>query len=933
MKTYRSDSAVSAPTVVSEAPATQSSSNSAALEQLAPAHEEAVETSWLDGLDTRAAVGDAGLDAAPAGPDLDGNYRDVHRKHAALASGLRRDTTSERTEDYQEEIAAFKVQYEENKERYEALGEKHGLPPALIAALHKREADGSFDKYLAQGAKLGSDPRAQGMAPYHKPMNDWDEAADWALDAKKHHADELELTSDTRDPALLATYAEMYNGLGYHGRNMPSGYIYAGTDAYQGGHFTEDGKLDAEGTSAQPGILALMDAVGAVDGLDLDSKEARSRDEEWSRLRYGANHLDAKSSGEPVAALQERLLGADGATGEMDAATLKALHGMQKDAGIEQRDQVGNPEIRNLIAGELWAEMTQEDGALKIGNGSSGLSAQLVQQELIQRGELSGKVDGMFGPKSSAALKKAGGIAALEPDATFAMHTPDEETVTAQDAANAPRSVLVPDADVAPVSIEQQNPIPEDQIFKRGAEGAAVESIQRLLGGGLTADGKLGRDTDRAIRAFQRQHGLKADGKVGPRTRAALYAANKVELPKPPSPTKAIPAPPAQEDGHVGAAPPEVEAEEDVKVGGTPRDHAEIDAILAEDWGTRTFDRDSSSKSQAIRLQTALKSLGYLPADTVIDGSFGPSTTNALMAFQVATSGVDTVEKGTDAKGNPIYSKDGDRNRLQGKVDGRVGPGTVAALKAALEAERTHRINGTEEDTASFQRSMGDTPEQKKQIAERLTAAGLDPATVMSIDTSRFSKLGLRPHVLDAAIDAWENQFASGRITNTVITVNDFELPDNMRRSFTLDLSKPEAGLQLQEMMAHGSGTGGGRWARNFARSQQDKSKQSILGGSVVGARAYPGSKQYGATVDGLEPGINDRADARLIRTHAREVGTLSEDSIGRDMSYKSWGCMVLRDEVAREYRDDAREEGGRYNFNFAPHEHYWGKNNDVTKD
>ncbi len=194
----------------------------------------------------------------------------------------------------------------------------------------------------------------------------------------------------------------------------------------------------------------------------------------------------------------------------------------------------------------------------------------------------------------------------------------------------------------------------------------------------------------------------------------------------------------------------------------------------------------------------------------------------------------------------------------------------------------------------------------------------------MRIDTARFRKLGLRPHVLDAAIDAWENQMAEGTVHNTVITVNDFELPENMRRSFTLDLANLEDDLREHEVMADGYGTGRGNWSQRFSRSQVEGSGQSVLGGLRVGGLAYSGSKPFGSTAEGLEPGINDAAHGRLIRTHGRPGGDLDEEKIiGGRMDYRSAGCMVLPDDATRRYRDGARREGGRFKFNFAPHEHY----------
>jgi peptidoglycan hydrolase-like protein with peptidoglycan-binding domain len=53
-----------------------------------------------------------------------------------------------------------------------------------------------------------------------------------------------------------------------------------------------------------------------------------------------------------------------------------------------------------------------------------------------------------------------------------------------------------------------------------GAKPVGLEGLQAKLG--VPADGDFGRGTARAVREFQRKHGLKADGIVGPSTWAAL---------------------------------------------------------------------------------------------------------------------------------------------------------------------------------------------------------------------------------------------------------------------------------------------------------------------------------------------------------------------------------------------------------------------------
>lgn len=61
-----------------------------------------------------------------------------------------------------------------------------------------------------------------------------------------------------------------------------------------------------------------------------------------------------------------------------------------------------------------------------------------------------------------------------------------------------------------------------DGMLRVGARGAAVAKLQRALG--IHVDGVFGKQTRRAVRAFQRRAGLVVDGIVGPQTRAALTA-------------------------------------------------------------------------------------------------------------------------------------------------------------------------------------------------------------------------------------------------------------------------------------------------------------------------------------------------------------------------------------------------------------------------
>ena len=59
--------------------------------------------------------------------------------------------------------------------------------------------------------------------------------------------------------------------------------------------------------------------------------------------------------------------------------------------------------------------------------------------------------------------------------------------------------------------------------LKRGAKGPRVAFVQKVLG--LDVDRIFGMQTKRAVKRFQRRHGLTADGIVGPATWAALKRA------------------------------------------------------------------------------------------------------------------------------------------------------------------------------------------------------------------------------------------------------------------------------------------------------------------------------------------------------------------------------------------------------------------------
>ena len=75
--------------------------------------------------------------------------------------------------------------------------------------------------------------------------------------------------------------------------------------------------------------------------------------------------------------------------------------------------------------------------------------------------------------------------------------------------------------------------MPTTDILKKGSKGDAVKTMQTMLiacgfsCGPDGADGDFGKNTENAVKRFQRANGLKEDGVVGSATWAALTAKAK----------------------------------------------------------------------------------------------------------------------------------------------------------------------------------------------------------------------------------------------------------------------------------------------------------------------------------------------------------------------------------------------------------------------
>lgn len=142
------------------------------------------------------------------------------------------------------------------------------------------------------------------------------------------------------------------------------------------------------------------------------------------------------------------------------------------------------------------------------------------------------------------------------------------------------------------------------------------------------------------------------------------------------------------------------------------------------------------------------------------------------------------------------------------------------------------------------------------------------------------------------------------------LTVIDYSRPSSEPRLFVLDLAQRT--LLHQALVAHGRGSG-----ENFATSfsNQPGSLQSSLGLFVTLA-TYTGRHGRSLRLLGLEPGVNDHAEARAIVMHGAsyvsETFAALHGRIGRSL-----GCPALPLDVAPRVIDAIR--GGSALFAYYP--------------
>jgi hypothetical protein len=204
-------------------------------------------------------------------------------------------------------------------------------------------------------------------------------------------------------------------------------------------------------------------------------------------------------------------------------------------------------------------------------------------------------------------------------------------------------------------------------------------------------------------------------------------------------------------------------------------------------------------------------------------------------------------------------------------------------------------------------------------ISTPLTPEMLTELEAISLyDSMHLKRAGLTKKAFLFAWKGYKRLLQNRTLNNDdVLSICDFSQSSRRKRMYVMDVANKK--LLVHTYVAHGRASGG-EYARSF--SNKPESHKSSLGFYVT-RNSYYGSHGLALEVDGLERGINDRANARNIVIHGSEyvgAGYLRNNKFNG----RSFGCPAVPEKDTQKVIHTIK--GGSCLFIYHPTTHYLSK-------
>ena len=143
-----------------------------------------------------------------------------------------------------------------NRSRYESVAHSLGIPWWFVAIIHGLECNFKFSRHLHNGDPLTERtthvPANRPPSSIGNPPFTWEVSAKDALTYEK-----FANLSDWSLSRVLYRW-ELYNGMGYRLKALPSPYLWSFTDRYISGKYVADHQFDPDAVSKQIGAATVL---------------------------------------------------------------------------------------------------------------------------------------------------------------------------------------------------------------------------------------------------------------------------------------------------------------------------------------------------------------------------------------------------------------------------------------------------------------------------------------------------------------------------------------------------------------------------------------------------------------------------------------------------------------------------------------------------